>query len=153
MLLGGLWHGASWTFVAWGAFHGAMLAFERSLGKRSPYGIAPKPVRIGLTFVLVLISWVFFRCETFSQAAGYLGAMFGLTGAAGGSVLLGGLLYTREALAHVAVCAALAFAGLQAFDWVKTLTWAKTVLLIVLFAVAVLTMFTQAFNPFLYFQF
>ena len=50
MLLGGLWHGAAWNFVIWGGIHGATLAFERSLGKRSPYGRLPRPLRIGTTF-------------------------------------------------------------------------------------------------------
>src|SRR5262249_23410853 len=46
MLLGGLWHGAQWTFVAWGAFHGGVLAFERWRGKRGPGGFLPGPVQV-----------------------------------------------------------------------------------------------------------
>src|SRR6266566_1124109 len=47
MLLGGLWHGASWNFVIWGGIHGGMLAFERAQGKNSPYRRLPGPVRVG----------------------------------------------------------------------------------------------------------
>jgi len=63
MLLGGLWHGAAWTFVAWGALHGGMLAFERRLGKEPAYWRLPRVVRIAITFFLVLVGWVFFRAR------------------------------------------------------------------------------------------
>ena len=72
MLLGGLWHGASWNFVIWGAIHGGMLAAERAQGKASPYRRLPRPVRVGITFVVVCLSWVFFRAKTLPQALDYL---------------------------------------------------------------------------------
>jgi alginate O-acetyltransferase complex protein AlgI len=153
MLLGGLWHGANWTYVAWGAFHGVMLAFERMLGKKSIYAAFPRPLRVGATFVLVLISWVLFRSDTLSDAGRYLGAMFGAGGFAGQSILLAGELYSPGRLAEVVVCAALAFGPIQAMDWVNRLTWVRAAGLILLFCVGLGTMFTQAFNPFLYFQF
>ena len=156
MLLGGLWHGANWTFVLWGGYHGALLAFERWLGKRSVYAWCPRPVRIAITFVLVLISWVLFRSETLTDAVRYLAAMFGANGllvGSGGSMLLAAELYPPGRLAEMALCAVLAFGPSQAFDWVKTLTWVKGVVLLALFCLAIATMFSQAFNPFLYFQF
>jgi alginate O-acetyltransferase complex protein AlgI len=153
MLLGGLWHGANWTFVAWGAFHGSMLAFERMLGKKSLYAAFPRPMRIGVTFVLVLISWVLFRSDTLSHAMAYLGAMFGAHGLSGRSILLAGELYNPGRLAEVGLCTILAFGSIQAIDWVKRLTWGRAAALVVLFGFGLATMFTQAFNPFLYFQF
>ena len=77
MLLGGLWHGANWTFVAWGAYHGTLLAFERFRGKQSAYQRLPRPFRVAATFVLVLFSWVLFRSANLHEALNYLGAMFG----------------------------------------------------------------------------
>ena len=68
MLLGGLWHGASWNFVLWGAIHGGMLAFERAQGKNSAYRRLPRPSASGITFVVVCLSWVFFRAKTLGQA-------------------------------------------------------------------------------------
>ena len=153
MLLGGLWHGANWTFVIWGGLHGTLLALERSLGKKSVYARMPRPARVACTFVLILITWVFFRCETLTDALRYLAAMFGANGLSGGSILLAADLYTPGRLAEMAVCAVLAFGSIQAFDWVKRLSWAKAAVLVVLFCLAVGTMFAQAFNPFLYFQF
>ena len=85
MLLGGLWHGASWTFVVWGGLHGLYLAVERALrgrfGHIEPGALAT--VCIGqLTFVLVSIAWVFFRAKSFAKAAVVLGGMAGRHGGA-----------------------------------------------------------------------
>src|SRR5947208_799202 len=70
MLLGGLWHGASWTFVAWGGLHGLYLAVERWLRGRFG-GWKPGPgsiVALGLlTYLLVNVTWVFFRSKTFGK--------------------------------------------------------------------------------------
>jgi alginate O-acetyltransferase complex protein AlgI len=80
MLIGGLWHGASWTFVVWGGLHGLYLAVERLLRKQFA-GYRPgraAAVAFGLlTFLLVNIAWVFFRAKTFHQATLILRGMFG----------------------------------------------------------------------------
>ena len=103
MLLGGLWHGASWTFVVWGALHGLFLCVERLLRRPShreevaPASVLAEPIiyrasvlsapanqklaRVGLmllTLLLVNITWVFFRAPDFSGAARILLAMFGM---------------------------------------------------------------------------
>ena len=153
MLLGGLWHGANWTFILWGAFHGALLAFERWRGKRSVYEYLPRPLRIGITFVFVLLGWVLFRSPDITSAVHFFGAMFGAGGGAGGSALLSGLVYTQGHFIIMGLCALLAFQPLQAFDLAKTVTWPKALVLIAVFCLAAMTMFVQAFNPFLYFQF
>ena len=77
MLLGGLWHGASWNFVIWGALHGGLLAFERAFGKRPFYCALPNPLRVGLTFVIVLFTWVFFRAKDLPAAVAYCATMLG----------------------------------------------------------------------------
>jgi D-alanyl-lipoteichoic acid acyltransferase DltB (MBOAT superfamily) len=72
MLLGGLWHGASWKFVAWGGFHGLMLAMERaSAPLRAPFfkHIWFRMVGGILTFNLVAFCWIFFRAGSFDAAA------------------------------------------------------------------------------------
>jgi len=68
MLLGGLWHGANWTFVVWGALHGIGLAVTRAIGSRTSFEL-PKPVRCLLTYVFVCLTWIFFRAPNFSTAA------------------------------------------------------------------------------------
>jgi alginate O-acetyltransferase complex protein AlgI len=153
MLLGGLWHGANWTFIAWGAFHGALLAWERWMGKESLYARMPRPVRIGCTFVLVLFSWVLFRCETLADAGHYFAAMFGVLPPVSGTPLLAAFLYSPASLTMTVLCAALVLNPVQAFDWVERLTWPRVIALLVLFAYSLATLFVQSFNPFLYFQF
>lgn len=72
MLLGGLWHGANWTFVVWGGMHGAALAVTRFVrekrGKR-PFSPLRHALGVLVTFHLVCASWIFFRSETFQKAA------------------------------------------------------------------------------------
>ena len=83
MLLGGLWHGASWTFVVWGGLHGLYLSAERVLRKRFA-GYRPGPgmlLAFGLlTYVLINVTWVFFRAHSFGKAWSVLGGMFGANG-------------------------------------------------------------------------
>ncbi len=69
-LVSGLWHGASWTFVAWGAFHGALLSIERVIGRKR---IARLPTALGVavTFTLVSLGWVLFKSNTISHAIGF----------------------------------------------------------------------------------
>ena len=70
MVLGGLWHGASWNFVVWGAVHGAGLALERAIGLHRLGGRAWAAVaaRTIATFHLVCFAWIFFRAETFAAS-------------------------------------------------------------------------------------
>jgi len=83
MLLGGLWHGAAWTFVVWGGLHGAYLVAERLLRKWCGHFTVWQrwPVRIGLallTYALVNVTWVFFRARDFATAKRVLAAMLGV---------------------------------------------------------------------------
>lgn len=79
MLLGGLWHGAKWTFVIWGGLHGGVLALERIWDRVRPEGFPrlPRALGIVLTFHIVVLGWIFFRAETFAQAAAYLAGLLG----------------------------------------------------------------------------
>jgi alginate O-acetyltransferase complex protein AlgI len=153
MLLGGLWHGAAWNFVAWGGLHGALLAFERSRGKVAPYGTLPRPVRVGLTFVLVLVGWVFFRSPDMPTAVRYLGQMAAAGAPQEASDLLAGVIYQPYYLLTFATAAAVTWAGPQTWDWTRRLPAWKAAAILVLFAVTAVVLTTQAFNPFIYFIF
>jgi alginate O-acetyltransferase complex protein AlgI len=80
MLLGGLWHGAAWTFVVWGALHGAYLCVNHAWSNYGPE-LAPRFARVGnaaafvLTFVSVVVAWVFFRADSVSSATFVLSRM------------------------------------------------------------------------------
>jgi alginate O-acetyltransferase complex protein AlgI len=82
MLLGGLWHGAAWTYVVWGGLHGAFLAINhawqsRPLARRLRQHAAWTVFSVALTLFCVVVAWVFFRAESFDTAWRMLGAMFG----------------------------------------------------------------------------
>ncbi len=75
MLLGGLWHGAAWTFLVWGAFHGALVSATHLLQKVPTLArwsaldtASAKAIKMAATFYLVLVGWVFFRAQTFDGA-------------------------------------------------------------------------------------
>jgi len=81
MLLGGLWHGANWTFVAWGGLHGVYLAAERAAKARFA-DYRPGPLAFAalglLTYALINLTWVFFRAKDFGKAWTVLNGMAGL---------------------------------------------------------------------------
>jgi alginate O-acetyltransferase complex protein AlgI len=76
MLLGGLWHGANWTFVTWGFYHGLLLAVHRAVPWPTWLGRAAlRPLGVITTFILVCVGWVFFRAPTLGQAGTMLARM------------------------------------------------------------------------------
>ena len=114
MLLGGLWHGASWVFVIWGALHGLYLVLERVI-RHVADGVPSLQTPLARfwagvgTFGLVCIAWVFFRAPTFEAAMHVLGGMFGLGDAeqvlrtselARALVVVGGLVVTHALMRH-----------------------------------------------------
>jgi len=153
MLLGGLWHGASWNFVIWGGMHGILLGSERMLGKKPFYAVLPRGLRIAVTFALVLIAWVFFRAETFPRALDYLGSMFGVVTVPDTSLLLDGLLYTPYSLLSMSVAAVIIWRAPQTWDWTRNMGPAKVAVVMGVFICAVAVLSMQSYNPFIYFNF
>jgi D-alanyl-lipoteichoic acid acyltransferase DltB (MBOAT superfamily) len=74
MVLGGLWHGAAWTFVLWGGLHGVGLCLEHAFSNR--WERVPKWVRWSITFNFVVLAWVFFRSQSIGDAWTFLGRLF-----------------------------------------------------------------------------
>ena len=80
-LLTGLWHGANWTFVVWGIYHGAFLIAERIFDQRSlGPNVDKEPVRRAATLFIVIIGWVMFRSPSIGSALGMVGSLFGTGG-------------------------------------------------------------------------
>jgi D-alanyl-lipoteichoic acid acyltransferase DltB (MBOAT superfamily) len=102
MLLGGLWHGASWNFVIWGGIHGVMLALHRAFARdertKAAAGENAFSWKSVALFQLVCLAWVFFRAPTLDAAVTVLHAIFSLPGAA----LAGAVSPTRLAIALLA---------------------------------------------------
>jgi alginate O-acetyltransferase complex protein AlgI len=152
-LASGLWHGASWTFVVWGAYHGFFLTLDRIFLGRWLRSV-PRAVGIAVTFLLVTVGWIVFRAPTLGVALRHLGAMLDPTRESTRFVPI-----TLDLYLILAVALALCF--LPALRWQKFAqreqAWGYSgwgmagacVLLIVSAAKAT----TVAFQPFLYFRF
>jgi alginate O-acetyltransferase complex protein AlgI len=153
MLLGGLWHGAAWNFVIWGALHGVLLAVERLRAKAALYEGLPAPARTAMTFLLVLFSWVFFRAADLPHAIRYLGDMLALRTPQDGAGLLAGIVYQPYYLGTFIVAAVIVWWAPQTWDWTRTLTPRKAAIILGLLAVSAAVLATQAYNPFIYFIF
>jgi D-alanyl-lipoteichoic acid acyltransferase DltB (MBOAT superfamily) len=140
MLLGGLWHGASWNFVIWGAYHGALLSLERVFGGRRP-GHVP-------TVFLAMIGWVPFRAADLPQTIHILGQMFSRTP--------GRLLLEPWHLELAALTLVIAIVE-EKFEWFERLmeapAWAYASALCAMFLCLELFGVIDAAIPFIYFQF
>jgi D-alanyl-lipoteichoic acid acyltransferase DltB (MBOAT superfamily) len=152
MLIGGIWHGASWTFVVWGLLHGTGLAGERWY--RDKFGDACECIWSKLfatlwVFHFVCLAWIFFRCETFEKAFHYLSAFSSLSQPS--------RFITPFAVTLVALGGALNFAPrivFEALEEVFSLT-PKPVLGVVfgLFLVCLSALSPEEIPPFIYFRF
>lgn len=152
MLLGGLWHGAAWTFVVWGGLHGLGLVVNhlwRSAGFAMPVLLGR-----GLTFLFVALAWVFFRAESFEQALAVLTGMGNVAGALTINPFLPHTLPMGRSLA-MTVLLACAFAWLapNSMYWAGRLRPTVPWIMVIgglLFAVVVSL---GAESPFIYYQF
>lgn len=144
MLIGGLWHGANWTFVAWGAYHGGLLAAHRKFGRG--WDTLPEAVRQGGMFFFALVGWVFFRSTDFGMAAALLRTMVVPTGgAAVAQPVLAALL--------LAVAGAWAMAGPNPFELSHRITWRRAFLYTAATASCLAIVAGSRVSPFIYFQF
>jgi alginate O-acetyltransferase complex protein AlgI len=166
----GLWHGASWTFVVWGLYHGAFLVVERFRGRRAAQlklrateltllATQSSPVRpiLGHAYVVlvVMVGWVFFRADTFAQATGFLKAMAGF-GASRPAPLDVGWYLDRETLLAIGAgvigsTTAVAHAARSIEESVPAT--ARSLTVGALFAASMLFIAAHTYNPFIYFRF
>jgi alginate O-acetyltransferase complex protein AlgI len=152
MLLGGLWHGASWNFLIWGGLHGAMLAVERKIGG-ALWRNWPAPLRVAATFGTVLLAWVFFRSADLPTAFVFLASLAGAAQTQNGAALVGGIIYQPYYVGSLIVAGVVAWCCPSAWNWTQTLpAWKAAVCLLLLWS-SLLLLLTQAYNPFIYFIF
>jgi alginate O-acetyltransferase complex protein AlgI len=155
----GLWHGANYTFIAWGLFHGSLLGLERA-GLLSQLSRVWSSVRTGYTMTMVTIGWVLFRSESLNYASGYLRAM------AGGHATTTGDLFLRNLSPDVTL--ALGLGALFSFRWPDAvlarlsgltsgyslaLRFASATALLIIFVISLMNMAEGSHNPFIYARF
>ena len=153
MFLSGLWHGAQWTFIAWGAFHAILLILERANNKSPLYSGVPLIFKILLTNILVIFGWVLFRAPTLPQAWDYWKSMVGLSETLPVSQLIYPVIFSPYHIFTMAVCVLITFQPFQAFEWSKKISPIRVWASLLLFILSIAYMSNQSFNPFLYFQF
>jgi alginate O-acetyltransferase complex protein AlgI len=161
----GLWHGARWTFVAWGLYHGMFLVLER-VGLAAVVARLPKPVRHAYALLVVMVGWVIFRADTLSGAVAMLAGMAG-AGAAIPPVFAPAWFWNTEVLLAVGagivgstpVLTALGqrlavpaeSAGVRVLRWRASM--AAVVGLMALLAASLMLSASRSYNPFIYFRF
>jgi alginate O-acetyltransferase complex protein AlgI len=158
-LLTGIWHGASWNFVIWGAIHGFFLMSERFF--RNATLPLPRGFAHVYAMLVVLLAWVFFRAESLPQAMGYLSALAG-HGGEGGPTLQSLWSMQTAALFCIAVPLALgvypALMRRAAPLWdrlaVLALTgWVRAVFVLPALVLSMMSIAVGQYNPFIYFRF
>lgn len=151
--LTGLWHGAAWNFVAWGAFYGILLILEKFVFKSRIEKI-PKPVRHILTMLIVMIGWVFFSSNTLKEAGQYLLCMTGF--GSGGFADAQSRYYLTTSFFPMVVT------GLSAFGVFKNMPKpaekaarlsVQAVGYLIIFVFCIIYLVSETYNPFLYFRF
>ena len=151
-LLCGIWHGAAWTFVLWGVYHGVLLVIERIL--KNSKGFEMKGI-IGqvVTFILVMFGWTIFRADSMTQLGAFVRAMLGMGQATGFSYYKLSY-YVTPFVAFVAVVGLVI--SVIPFEKVKAFldkSWLKGILCIALLALCMVFMSDASFNSFIYFKF
>lgn len=152
-LISGLWHGASWNFVIWGAYHGLWLVLERRV-LMSVLEKIPSFIRIFTTFVIAVFGWLVFRVEEWEVFTAYLGAMF--TGEGGAQI--SAYQYTIFAIAiFFSFWAAFRPASKTEASPYETISPNKavriTVISLLLLVLSSSFIISTDFNPFIYFRF
>jgi alginate O-acetyltransferase complex protein AlgI len=154
MLLGGLWHGAQWTFIFWGGIHGAWLALERVFGKQPLYARSPRFVRVGLTFFIVCIAWVFFRSADLHGAISYLAVMFQFNSMPTPLIKIAHLgMWTPAHVWAMLAAASIAFFGVETWDLAKRVNPASAAFALIVFWSSIAALSVRSYTPFLYFRF
>lgn len=153
MFASGVWHGANWTFICWGLYHAFFMIVERANNKQSFYAKAPAVVQVLITQVLVLFGWVLFRADNISEAWRMWKAMLGLNAVSGADSILTAEIFTPNCVVFMGIAALLSLWKFRSYDWCSKISPVRLAISLAIFVVAILALFTQSYNPFLYFQF
>ena len=157
-LVSGFWHGASWNFVFWGAYHGSLLCAERAFLSKRTQNIN-RFIRVTFTFLLVMLGWVFFRAESIGMGFSYIGSMFDFSNYyvhVNPEYILN---IDPRTWAVFALAVLICFIPLfkKTYEWLQLKVSVHPVLrdigVLALFAFSALKVITGSISPFIYFRF
>lgn len=159
-LISGLWHGAAWNFILWGAYYGFFLTLEKMCERRGWYLPAPAVAKQLLTFVIVLNAWVLFRADSLGYAMRMLGRMYGVLPQLQPTTEPFALIFPPHGFAVMIIGMLIALIplpeALRRLSTVKdslkldTVRWASGV---ALFSASLAAVMASGSSPFLYFRF
>ncbi len=161
-LFSGLWHGANWTFIAWGAFHGLFLTIDKLRSHHKGFGQIPKGLRITTTFFIIMMGWVLFRSDTIQGAWQYYGYLFGNAPLYKSPQMWVDVLSNRSVFIIFTCLLSFLAASRTLSNWITGLhnkipagpLWTvKIATGFCLFVLSVSTLCNSSFHPFLYFRF
>lgn len=154
--LTGFWHGASWTFIAWGLYFGILIAIEKAFLEKLLMKLW-RPIRHIYLLLIVMIGWVFFRADNFGYAFEYLGSLVGISGQA---------LYNNETLIYINdywyILIIAIFGSMPLLKMIinrinnkdsNFYYFMKSTILMGLFIMIIIKLVNSTYNPFLYFRF
>lgn len=150
MVLGGLWHGANWTYVVWGFLHGGVLAIERYFKDRN-WKVIPGFLHGPLTFAVVCLGWIFFRAPTIHDAGVWLSKVFFMNSELTWDLIHIPIKHKDRFFALLAIGLFAAFCTKNTWERNYKPGFWRALLLAVLFVVCLSYMGEE--SPFLYFQF
>lgn len=153
MFLCGLWHGAAWTFIIWGAFHGLFLILERINGRRSlGYSKLPTFLQVFITFMITVIGWIPFRAESFEHLIQYISAFAVKAHDLPRSAIFSVFDLEKQLIFFIAMIIIFFFRNAKELENSKTYIWIK-IINVLIFIPAIHELINQDYNPFLYFNF
>lgn len=153
--LTGLWHGANWTFIIWGLYFGCLLLLEKYVLK-DLLEKCPRFICHIYTWILVLISWVFFMSPNLTQAFGVLGKMIGINASL---YDLNALFYLRSSVVLILIGIVFSFPVYEKLEsyvlgrWKQKASIALTIVYVVVFLISISYVISNTFQSFLYFAF
>ena len=158
--LTGMWHGADWTFLAWGLYFGVLLILEKYVIK-DLLDKLPRLLRHGYTMILVICGWVLFRADSMAHAGSFLSVMFTRFTAEGADRVVYYLLQYRVEFFFALVAIFPVKGAAEKFllkrqdrpVWGAVLDWGPKLLALGGFALSYMRLVSDSFNPFIYFQF
>ncbi|MBP7735311.1 MAG: MBOAT family protein [Spirochaetes bacterium] len=161
-LISGIWHGANWTFIIWGVYHGLFLVADKKfwLEKSKSLGGA---VNAGITFFFIMIGWVLFRSENMTNAVKYLGRMFDVTSIneVSSKILFSDLIDNRGVFILI-LAVVISFIPDGILEYAKSIkdklsanqfAFLKVCVMYSLFVLSYFSLVNNSFKPFIYFRF
>ncbi|MCW6078294.1 MBOAT family O-acyltransferase [Clostridium sporogenes] len=155
-LVTGLWHGASWNFIAWGIWNGVFIIIEKIINKKRWYIKIPSFIKTTITMLIVILGWVLFRANGLMDAINYLSIMFGINRATTVTFQFSYFVNKKIVfwmLMSIVGCTPVIGNTLKSHQNKKIFQIGKTIFIGILLIITIIFIVNSTYSPFIYFQF